>query len=110
MKREYTVGQAVVYVDPTGARRHALVKCWWVQWPTDTATKYPGRPSHADVPDEVVEYHRGLVRGEPGCNLVFVSADEARNDVAGRQTEIATSVVHKGQQVAHGNYWCWPEE
>lgn len=109
MEKSYRIGQAVVYVDPKGVRHPALVKCWWAQWPADTETKYPDRAKHPDLPDEVAEAHRKL-NGEPGCNLVFVSADVERNDSCGRQTEIATSVVHESRQTAHGNFWCWPDE
>lgn len=62
------------------------------------------------MPDVVVDAHKELHKGEPGCNLVYVSSDVERNDSSGRQTEIATSVVHKGNQVAHGNFWMWPDE
>jgi hypothetical protein len=109
MKRAYTIGQAVVYVDPRGVRHPALVKCWWAQWPTDAETKYPDRARFPDLPDEVAEGHQSM-HGEPGCNLVFVSSDVERNDTSGRQTEIATSVVHKSRQSAHGNCWCWADE
>jgi hypothetical protein len=110
MKRSYTIGQAITYVDPQGVRRPALVKCWWAQWPEDTQAKLTDRARFPDLPDEVAQFHIDLHKAEPGCNLVFVSGDEARNDNCGRQTEIETSVVHKGNQIAHGNYWCWPDE
>jgi hypothetical protein len=110
VEKSYTIGQAIVYVDPTGVRRPALVKCWWAQWPEGTETKYPDRARFPDLPDEVAEYYKALCQGEPGCNLVFVSADVERNDNCGRQTEIVTSAVHKSRQAAHGNYWCWADE
>lgn len=109
MKRSYTIGQTIIYVDPRGVRHPALVKCWWAQWPTDT-TPAADRARFPDLPDAVADHHKELHKGEPGCNLVFVSADPERNDNCGRQTEIATSVVHRGNQVAHGNFWCWPDE
>jgi len=110
VKRSYTIGQTILYVDPSGVRHPALVKCWWAQWPEDTQTKYPDRARFPDLPDEVVDFHKGLDQGEPGCNLVFVSADVERNDNCGRQTEIVTSVVHKSKQIATGNYWLWSDE
>lgn len=90
MERSYEVGAHVIYVDPRGVRRPALVNVWW------TGNQ------------EIAEYR--AASGEPGCNLIFVSADEKRSDSYGRQSEHATSVVHKTKQVAHGNYWCWPDE
>jgi hypothetical protein len=47
---------------------------------------------------------------EPGCNLVYVSADESRSDQYGRQIERSTSAVHKSSQPAYGMYWRWPDE
>jgi hypothetical protein len=90
MERSYEVGAHIVYVDPKGVRRDALVNVWWTN------------------DQEIAEYRS--VSGEPGCNLVIVSDDEARKDSYGRQTEHATSVVHKTKQVAPGNFWCWPDE
>lgn len=110
MKRTYEIGQAVTYVDPSGVRHPALVKCWWAQWPDDAATKYPNRAKSPDLPDEVADYHKEKHQAEPGCNLVFVSSDVERNDSCGRQTEINTSVVHKGRQAAPAHFWCWPDE
>lgn len=108
MERQYTVGQHIVFVDGYGKRHPALVKCWWVQWPEGG---YKNDPRFPDIPAEAIAYHKEMHKGsEPGCNLVFVSSDVQRNDNCGRQTEIQTSVVHKSQQVAHGMYWCWPEE
>lgn len=108
MERQYTIGQHIIFVDAVGKRHPALVKCWWVQWPPEG---YQDRMRHPDIPDEVIKFHKEVHHGsEPGCNLVFVSSDGHRLDDCGRQTEIKTSVVHKGQQVAHGFYWCWPDE
>lgn len=88
MERQYKVGQHVIYVDPNGVCREALVTIWWGA----TSTGYTS-PT-----------------GEPGCNLVVVCKDPAKDDSYGRQTEHATSVVHKSKQAAHGNYWRWPDE
>lgn len=111
MERSYKIGQLVCFVDRQGVRHPALVKCWWAQWPAGYAAEHPDLPKNADLPDAVIEYHKGLHEGgEPSCNLVFVSSDGMRNDGCGRQTEIETSVVHRGQQAAHGLYWCWPDE
>ena len=45
----------------------------------------------------------------PSVNLVFVTSDSAKRDPYGLQIERESSVVHKGMQSAHGNYWSWPE-
>ncbi len=82
----YEVGQHVVFVDPNGVPRQALVTIWWG-----------------------LEYYKSN-EGEPGCNLIVVCKDEQKSDSYGRQTEHFTSVVHRGKQIAHGNYWCWPDE
>jgi len=87
MERKYEIGQHVIFVDPRGVRRDALVTVWW---------------------GDVTSYRSES--GEPGCNLAFISGDESRQDSCGRQIERSTSVVHKSKQPAHGNYWCWPNE
>jgi len=46
----------------------------------------------------------------PCVNLVYVSADNEREDTYGRQIERETSLVHAANQPAHGMYWRWPEE
>jgi hypothetical protein len=89
VERNYEVGQHVIFVDPKGRHRHALVTIWWK--------------------DPNVEPYTSEA-GEPGCNLIIVSDDEKKNDTFGRQTEHETSVVHESSQPAHGNYWCWPDE
>ena len=74
------IGSLVIFHDGKGLPHNALVKAVWGD-------------------------------GETPCiNLVFVSGDEARQDGAGRQTEIETSVVHKSKSNVHGNYWRWPDE
>ncbi len=75
-ERAVAIGAAVIYVDPRGKRREAIVTAVW------------GKP----------EEH-------PAINVVFVSADDAKHDNCGRQVERATSVVHQTAQPAPGNYW-----
>lgn len=89
MEREYRVGAHILYCDPHGKKRDALVTVWW-------------------MPDDVPSY--AGPNGEPGCNLVVVADDERREDQYGRQIDHETSVVHKNHQPAYGNYWCWPDE
>lgn len=68
-------GDAVIYVDPLGNDRPAVLTAVWGSGPT------------------------------PAVNLVFVSDDQAKKDTYGRQIERATSVVHQSGQAAPGNYW-----
>lgn len=92
--RKFEVGAHVIYVDPTGKPRNAIVNIWW--------DNYRG----VKIVDGV------LVQGEniPGCNVVFVTDDVQKTDTYGAQLERATSVIHRKNQPAHGNYWCWPDE
>ncbi len=71
-----TVGKVVKYVDHSGVERDGLV----------TAV-------------------HGPAESNPSINVVFVSNDAARKDQYGTQIEHDTSVVHKANQSAHGNYW-----
>lgn len=71
------IGDAVTYVDEIGEEQHALLTA--VHGADDT----------------------------PSVNLVFVSADEAKRDPYGRQTERRSSVVHESNQSADGNFWRW---
>jgi len=86
-KYEYEVGQHVIYVDPLGIPRDALVTVWW----GDVRTC-------GDIVDE------------SGCNVAFVEGDAAKKDANGRQVSHSTSVVHRSKQAARGNYWCWDYE
>lgn len=79
---EVTIGVGIVYVDPLGRPRPALVTQVW---------------------GSVEAYKKG---GQiPGVNLVVISDDEARDDSYGRQIQRYTSVCHQSVQPAHGNYW-----
>ncbi len=71
-----SVGDVVTYTDKTGVDRAALVTAVWDGGATD-----------------------------PSLNLVFVSGDPARDDPYGRQVERETSVPHRADQKAPGNYW-----
>lgn len=86
-ERKYEVGAHVIYFDELGRPHNALVTIWW----------------------GLIDSYRAA-NGEPGCNVVVVSPDEAKEDSYGRQTYHATSVVHKTKQDAHGFKWCWPDE
>jgi hypothetical protein len=90
MERTYHVGQHVKFINPERKEQDALVTIWWVP------------------PEQHPHYTSG--QGEPGCNLIVVSTDPAKEDSYGRQTDHHTSVVHKSVQPAGGYYWCWPDE
>lgn len=77
-----TIGDAVIFVDPLARRRPALVTAVWGNNP-----------------------HYSPTTPAPGVNLVLVSDDEAREDSYGRQILRETSVVHRSNQPAPGNYW-----
>jgi hypothetical protein len=83
MERTLKIGDHVVYVDPQRVEHAALVTHVWQQ--------IAGGPL-------------------PGCNLTWVSADEARTDTYGRQIERNTSVVHLSMQPAQACCWRWPDE
>jgi hypothetical protein len=91
MERTHKVGQQVVFVDQYGKKHDALITIWWGQ--DDQGNRLPGNPE-----------------GELGCNVVYVCDDVEKRDSCGRQIERSTSVVHKSKQIAHGMYWCWPDE
>ena len=73
------IGDVITYVDHVGEAHDAFVTAVW------DLNQEPG-------------YH-------PSINLVYVSTDEDKKDPYGRQIERDTSVVHKANQSAHGNYW-----
>ena len=61
-----------------------------------------GRPNNALV---------AAVWSEECINLVIVSPDERKQDDMGRQIERHhTSIPHKAEYLAHGNYFRWPDE
>lgn len=72
------IGSAVVYVDPVGQERPAVV--------TNT------------FGDENC----------PSVNVVFVCKDATMTDNYGRQIGRQTSVTHQSKQGAPGNYWKAP--
>lgn len=85
------LGQAVLFVDARGVKHIALVTGIWAK---------TGRQERRG--------RRMIVESDELCplNLVFVSGDEARYDIHGRQLERAQLVVHRSSQPAPGNYWC----
>ena len=84
--RHPKVGDAVIYHDEEGKPHNALIKAVWDNG-GDWTYDYP-----------------------PLVNLVFISGDKARQDSAGRQTEIVTSLSHKHEHNVHGFYWRWEDE
>ena len=90
MERKYEVGCHVIYVDEYGKKHDALVTNWF--YGQQTVEQYVSE------------------KGEPGCNVLFLSSDEKKDDSYGRQSQHETSQVHKSFQPAHGSYWMWPDE
>jgi hypothetical protein len=72
------VGEFVIYVDPVGKERPALITAVW------------GGPNDLNP---------------PALNVVFVNDDENQKDNYGRKIERMSSVVHRTNQHAHGQYW-----
>lgn len=86
-KRKYVVGEHVVYVDQWGIPRDALVTNWFIY-------------------NQTVEEYKTMYSREPGCNVILISGDPAKQDSCGRQSYHETSTVHKTNQAAPGRYWC----
>ena len=105
--REYEAGVHVIFVDPYGVRRDALVTEWHCSDDRDAwlAGQKVNRESWAKQDPPV-----NVPITETCCNLAWISGDEKRKDSHGRQLMRESSVVHKGNQHAHGNYWIWPDE
>lgn len=82
MNRNLSVGQAVIFVDSHRVDHPALVTNVW----------------------------KDFGGGYPGCNVVFVSADESKTDPYGRQVERATSVAHQSQNSARAMCWRYDDE
>lgn len=81
--RELKVGDHIKFVDEHLQAHDALVTCVW-----------PGMGGECP----------------PGCNLLFVCANEGQTDQYGRQIERRTSVAHKDGNGAPGWCWFWPDE
>jgi hypothetical protein len=82
----------------------------WIENSTSATAIFfidPYRKAHAAL---VTRVWNGMVGAIPGCNLVFVSGDESKEDPYGRQIERATSIVHLSGQPARASCWCWPDE
>lgn len=79
--KELNVGDAVIFIDENRVDRPAVVTKVW-----------------------------SSAGGLPGCNLVFVSGDDTKDDPYGRQIERRTSIVHISQQPARGFAWRHPDE
>lgn len=91
MERSYTIGQHVLYTDHYGVEHSALLTNLFL--------------GHKDGPEGYLKQY-----GEPSVNVVYVVKDDGRRDQYGNQTEHDTSVVHKSEQSAPGNFWRWPDE
>jgi hypothetical protein len=82
MDRELNIGSPIVYIDSYRNKHAAIVTRVW----------------------------RGMSGIVAGCNLVYVSGDETKEDPYGRQIERNTSVCHLSVQPAGCSCWCWPDE
>ena len=81
-------GEHVVFTDSRGVERSALLTIVHGE-----SLMIPARDGQ-----EEQEYH-------PSVNLVFVTGDDSKTDPYGRQIERESSVVHRKEQGAHGNFW-----
>lgn len=91
--RQPKPGDVVIYVDEHSKRHNALLTCVHGE-----AAMYP---DHTKDDGSKREY-------QPSVNLLFVTGDESKTDPYGLQNERESSVVHSGDQGAHGNYWEYP--
>jgi hypothetical protein len=86
------VGEVVIFTDEHGNDYNALVNAVFGE-----ASHNPGE----DGEDGTVFM--------PCLNAVWISADESKQDMHGRQIERDhSSIVHATSQPAHGVYWRWP--
>ncbi len=105
-KRRPRVGDAVIFHDSKGAPHNALIKCVF-----DTqrvVTDDQGDPVKAEEGEgrfQMEDYPADDLTNLPLVNLVHISGDKERQDSCGRQTEIVTSLQHRGQSTVHGFYW-----
>ena len=74
------IGDSVTYVDEKGVKHNALITCVFAS----------GHSAEDDI---------------PSINVVHVSPNPLEDDPYGRQIVRETSIVHKDNQAAHGNYW-----
>lgn len=102
--RSLEVGDAVVFVDEHSRSHNALI------------TAVHGEIAQLQIREDG-HHHVDIIDGAgptywrmPCVNLLFTSADESKQDPYGRQIERESSVVHKTDSTANGNYWMWPGE
>jgi hypothetical protein len=116
------IGDAVVYVDSHGNAHNALLTQVWGEQRASRATLNPDgsiditalesgdtvfvtpEGKYVDAEDGTGTKHMISIY-YPAVNLVYVNSDENYKDQYGRQIVRETSVVHKGQQSAHGRYY-----
>ena len=128
---EVKVGSQVLYADHYGKLHVALLTAVWgdgkgrvVKHVNDEGKALEDIPFNERPADmDYTQFKATPIEGTegqewPSVNLVFVSGDEAKDDQYGRQIERDTfigcladaierdtSVVHRMNQSAHGNYW-----
>lgn len=93
--RQPHVGDVVIFTDPQGVDKNALVVCVFGEAQVCESEHYP----------------TGKQLSMPCINAVWVSPDKSKQDPYGRQIERDhTSIVHVSFQPAHGLYWRWPDD
>lgn len=90
-KKQLDFGDSIIFYDKYSKPHNALVTTAWGD-------------------REEVEVGGKITLNEPGCNLLFVSADREKTDAYGRQIERFTSCVHVSMQGAPGYAWSWASE
>lgn len=86
--RQAKANEHVVFTDSRGVERSALLTIVHGE-----SSMVPARNGQGEQ-----EYH-------PSVNLVFVTGDPSKTDPYGLQIERESSVVHRNDQGAHGNFW-----
>lgn len=89
--RQAKANEHVVFTDSRGVERSALLTI--VHGESSMVLARDGQGQQGQQ-----EYH-------PSVNLVFVTGDPSKTDPYGLQIERASSVVHRNDQGAHGNFW-----
>jgi len=91
MERELNIGDSVRYTDHHGVEHVALITQNWLN-------------------GQKLKTYQEQYGNFPSINLVYVVKDESKSDPYGHQIERDTSVVHKSQQAAPGNFWRFLDE
>ena len=101
LEKQLEIGESVIFYDEYAKPHEALVTNIWGE-----------RELVVMENDKEIQQNLGKKRrtNEPGCNLLFVSSDEKKEDDYGRQIERQSSCIHVSGQAAPGYAWSWPSE